>query len=108
MCRNEFKQKATGWIFKLIMVVAILLGCIGAPLAHAKATNEGESGIGSEPLPLHVNVMFRDLEDAKQICSAAQLAAKHICSAALGTDTGDLSELARHPEHSIGEIIMSG
>ena len=75
------------------MVVAILLGCIGAPLAHAKATSEGESGVESETLPL----AFQDHEDAKQICSAA-----------LNIDIGDRSKLAGHPEHSIGEMGMCG
>ena len=39
-------------IIMVVGVVAILLGCIGVPLAHAKATSEGESGVGGEPLPL--------------------------------------------------------
>ena len=80
-------------VSKFMMVVAILLGCLGTPLAHAKATSEGESGVGSQPLPL----LFRDLEDAKQICSAA-----------LNIDICDISELAGHPEHSIGEMGMCG
>ena len=87
-------------VSKFMMVVAILLGCLGTPLAHAKATSEGESGVGSQPLPL----LFRDLEDAKQICSGA----KQICSAALNIDICDISELAGHPEHSIGEMGMCG
>ena len=76
-----------------MMVVAILLGLIRAPLAHAKATSEGESGVGNEPLPL----MFQNLEGSKQTRSAA-----------LSKDIGDLSELAGHPEHSIGDILMCG
>ena len=67
MCRNKFKQKATGWIFKLMMVVAILLGCTGALFAQAKGTSEGESGVGSEPLPR----MFQNLEGGKKTRSAA-------------------------------------
>ena len=74
-----------------MMVVTSLLGCIAALLAHAKATSEGESGVGSEPLPL----ACQNHEDAKQMCLAA-----------LNIDTGDLSELAGHPEHSIGEIVI--
>ena len=74
-----------------MIVVGSLLGCIAAPLAHAKATSEGESGLGSEPLPL----ACQNHEDAKQICSAA-----------LNIDIGELLKLAGHPEHSIGEIVI--